>query len=109
MYNTDKFYLVTEANVLANDTIGTQVYAYAPNYANPNLTKQQAEDAAKAEAQNKLYRLWAYGAKPDAGETRQYFSATMTEYDHGRAILLESKVFDYRQPEPEPEPEPEET
>lgn len=108
MYNTDKFYLVTEGNVSANDTVVTQVYAYAPNYANPNLTKKQAEDAAKAQAQNKLYRLWAYGAQPDQGETRQYFSATMTEYDHGRAILLESKVFDYRQPEPAPEPEPEE-
>lgn len=95
MYNTEKFYTVTEANIMANDTIGTQVYAYVG-------------ENAKADAQNKLYRLWAYGAKPDAGETRQYFSATMTEYDHGRAILLESKVFDYRQPEPAPEPEPEE-
>jgi hypothetical protein len=29
----------------------------------------------------------------------------MTEYRGGKAILLESKVFDYREPEPEPEPE----
>ena len=89
MYNTEKFYLVTEGNVSANDTVVTQVYAYTD----------------KAQAQNKLYRLWAYGANPDQGETRQYFSATMTEYNHNNAILLESKVFDYRQPEPEPEEE----
>jgi hypothetical protein len=92
MYNNQKFYLVTEANVLANDTIGTQVYAYTG-------------DNAKSDAQNKLYRLWAYGAKPDEGETRQLFSASMTEYRGGKAILLESKVFDYREPAPEPEPE----
>lgn len=90
MYNTEKFYLITETNILANDTIGTQVYAYTG-------------ENAKTDAQNKLYRLWAYGAKPDKGETRQYFSASMTEYSGGKAILLESKVFDYRQPEPAPE------
>lgn len=94
MYNNEIFYTVTEANVSANGTVVTQVYAYSG-------------DGAKEEAQNKLYRLWAYGAKPDAGETRIYFSATMTEYFHDRAILLESKVFDYREPEPAPEPEPE--
>jgi len=95
MYNTEKFYLVTETNVLSNNTIGTQVYAYVG-------------ENAKADAQNKLYRLWAYGAKPDEGETRQYFSATLTEYSGNRAILLECKAFDYRSaPEPEPEPEPE--
>ena len=92
MNNTEKFYTVTEANVLANDTIGTQVYVYTG-------------DNAKSQAQNKLYRLWAYGANPDQGETRQYFSATMHEYSHGKAIILESKVFDYREPEPAPEPE----
>lgn len=92
MYNNQKFYIVTEANVMSNDTIGTQVYAYTG-------------ENALAEAQNKLYRLWAYGAKPDAGETRQLFSATMSEYSNGRTILLESKVFDYREPEPAPEPE----
>jgi hypothetical protein len=107
MYNNQIFYVVTEANVLSNDTIGTQTYTYVPNYANPDLTKQQAEDAAKADAQNKLYRLWAYGAKPDEGETRQLFSASMTEYRGNQIIMLESKVFDYRQPEPAPEPEPE--
>ena len=96
MYNTEKFYLVTEANVMANDSIGTQVYAYTG-------------EGAKDDAYNKLYRLWAYGVKPDEGETRQYFSATLTEYNHGNAIMLESKVFDYRSaPAPEPEPEPEE-
>ena len=63
-----------------------------------DLTVQEYTD--KAQAQNKLYRLWAYGANPDQGETRQYFSATMTEYNHGNAILLEAKVFDYREPEP---------
>ena len=92
MYNTEKFYLVTEANVLSNDTIGTQVYAYVG-------------ENAKADAQNKLYRLWAYGAKPDEGENRQLLSASMTEYTGNKAILLESKVFDYRQPEPEPNEE----
>ena len=91
MYNTEKFYLVTEGNVSANDTVVTQVYAYTG-------------EGAKADAENKLYRLWAYGAKPDQGETRQYFSATMAEYNHGNVIMLESKVFDYRQPEPDPEP-----
>ena len=95
MYNTEKFYLVTEANVLANDTIGTQTYAYTG-------------ENAQSEAQNKLYRLWAYGAKPDEGETRQLFSASMTEYSGSKAILLESKVFDYREPEPEPVPPNEE-
>ena len=93
MYNTENFYLVTEANVLANDTIGTQVYTYSN----------------KAEAQAKLYRLWAYGATPESTDTRQYYSATMHEYSGNKVILLESKEFDYRQPEPEPEPEPEET
>lgn len=94
MYSTEKFYTVTEANILANDNIGTQVYVYTG-------------DNARNQAQNKLYRLWAYGANPDQGETRQYFSATMHEYDHNRAIILESKVFDYRSPTPAPEPEPE--
>ena len=89
MYNTEKFYLVTEGNVSANDTVVTQIYAYTD----------------KSQAQNKLYRLWAYGANPDQGEPRQYFSATMTEYNHGNAVLLEAKVFDYRQPEPEPNEE----
>jgi transposase len=94
MYNNQKFWVVTEANVLSNDTIGTQVYAYTG-------------DNAKEDAYNKLYRLWSYGVKPDTGETRQYFSATLTEYDGNRAVMLESKVFDYRQPEPAPEPEDE--
>ena len=95
MNRNEVFYTVTEANVMSNDTIGTQIYTYT----GPN---------AKSEAQNKLYRLWAYGAKPDEGETRQYFSATLTEYSGNRAILLECKAFDYRSaPEPEPEPEPE--
>ena len=93
MYNNEVFYTVTEANVSAAGVVVTQVYA-------------DSGDGAKEDAQNKLYRLWAYGAKPDAGETRIYFSATMTEYFHDGAILLESKVFDYRQPEPEPEPKP---
>lgn len=92
MYNNQKFAIVTEANILANDTIGTQVYAY---------TGVNAE----AEASAKVFKLWGYGADPEVGDTRQYFSATMTVYEHGRAILTESKVFDYRQPEPEPEPE----
>lgn len=97
MYNNEKFYIVTEANILANDTIGTQVYIYTG-------------DNAKQEAYNKLYRLWSYGVKPDAGETRQYFSATLTEHNGGRAILLESKIFDYRESESIPEPEePEES
>ena len=95
MYNNEKFYLVTEANVLSNDSIGTQVYTYT------------GADA-KAQAQAKLYRLWGYGANPDQGETRQLLSAAMMEYSGNKAILLESKVFDYRQPEPAPEPEPEE-
>lgn len=92
MYKTEKFYIVTEANVMANDTIGTQIYTYTG-------------ENAKTDAYNKLYRLWSYGVKPDKGETRQYFSATLTEYSHEKAIMLECKVFDYRQSEPAPEPE----
>lgn len=87
MYNTEKFYVVSEANVGANDTI---------NMANYTFTD-------KAQAESKLYRLWGYGANPDVGETRQLLSAYMTEHSGDRIILLESKVFDYRQPEPEPE------
>ena len=91
MYNNQIFYVVTEANVASNDSISTAIYAFTD----------------KAQAQSKLYRLWGYGANPDAGETRQLLSAYMTEHDHDRIIMLESKVFDYRQPEPAPEPEPE--
>jgi hypothetical protein len=94
MYNNEEFYTVTEANVSAAGAVVTQVYAYSG-------------DGALEDAQNKLYRLWAYGAKPDAGETRKYFSATLNRYDHGRVLQMESKVFDYRDPEPAPEPEPE--
>lgn len=93
MYNNQKFWVVTEANVGANDVINLADYAFTD----------------KSQAQSKLYRLWGYGANPDPGETRQLLSACMTEHDHDRIILLEAKVFDYRQPEPEPEPEPEET
>lgn len=92
MYNTEKFYVVTEANVGANDAINMANYTYTG--AN-----------AKSQAESKLYRLWGYGANPDQGETRQLLSAYMTEHRGNQVILLEAKVFDYRQPEPEPEPE----
>ena len=86
MNKGEKFYIVSEANVMANDTIGTQVYAFS------------GADA-KGDAYNKLYRLWAYGEKPDAGETRQLLSSTLTEYtEDGKAIMRESKVFDFRLP-----------
>lgn len=91
MYNNQIYYTVTESNVLSNDTVGVQNYVYM----------------TKTEAESKLYRLWGYGANPEAGEARQLLSAYMTEHSHDRIILLESKVFDYREPEPEPEPEPE--
>lgn len=91
MYNNQKFWVVSEANVGANDVINLANYAFTD--------KQQAE--------SKLYRLWGYGANPDQGETRQLLSAFLTEHDHDRIILLEAKVFDYRAPEPAPEPEPE--
>lgn len=106
MYNNEKFYLVTEANVLSNDSIATQIYAYYPDYANKE--PKQAEDDAKAQAQAKMFRLWAYGATPEQGETRQLLSAYMTEHRGNQIIMLEAKVFDYRSPEPAPEPEPEE-
>ena len=89
------YWEVHESNVSANDTISTAVYTF--------MNKNQAE--------NKLYRLWAYGVQPDAGETRQLLSAFMTEHRGKQIILLESKVFDFRTyptPEPEPENEPEE-
>lgn len=106
MYNNQKFYVVTEANVGANDVINMANYTFVPDYA--NLPAKEAEDKAKSQAQSKLYRLWAYGAQPDAGETRQLLSAFMTEHQHDRIIVLEAKVFDYREPEPAPEPpEPE--
>ena len=92
MYNNQKFYVVTEANVSSSDVIQMATYTF--------LDKSQAE--------SKLYRLWGYGANPEQGETRQLLSAYLTEHDHDRIILLEAKVFDYRQPEPEPEPNPEE-
>ena len=91
MYNNQKFWVVSEANVGANDVINLANYAFTD----------------KNQAQSKLYRLWGYGANPDQGETRQLLSAYLTEHDHDRIILLEQKVFDYRQPEPAPEPEPE--
>lgn len=108
MYNNQIYFQVSESNVLSNNTIGTQDYIFIPDYDNPNLTKEEAEKAAKLEAQSKLYKLWGYGAKPESGESRQLLSACMTEHRHGQIIMLEAKVFDYRQPEPEP-PEPEET
>ena len=91
MYNTEKFYVVTEANVGANDTINMANYTFVG-------------EENKGAAYSKLYRLWGYGANPEQGETRQLLSAYLTEHDHDRIILLEAKVFDYRQPEPEPEP-----
>lgn len=91
MYNNEKFWVVSEANVGANDTI---------NMANYTFTGANG----KSQAESKLYRLWGYGANPESGETRQLLSAAMMEYSGNKAILLESKVFDYRQPEPVPEP-----
>lgn len=86
------YWEVHESNVAASDAISTAVYTYTD----------------KHQAENKLYRLWAYGAQPDQGETRQLLSAFMTEHRGKQIILLESKVFDFRvYPEPEPEPEPE--
>ena len=108
MYNNQIYFQVSESNVLASGAIGTQNYTYVPDYADPNLTKKQAEDAAKAKAQSKLYKLWGYGAEPEATENRQLLSAFMTEHRSSQIIMLESKVFDRREPEPEPEPpEPE--
>jgi hypothetical protein len=92
MYNNQKFWVVSEANVGANDTINMASYTFTD----------------KAQAESKLYRLWGYGANPEQGETRQLLSAYMTEHRGNQIIMLEAKVFDYRQPEPEPEPEPEE-
>ena len=92
MYKDTPYWTVTESNVLSNDTIGIQNYVYM----------------TKAEAESKLYRLWGYGANPEIGETRQLLSAYLTEHRSDRIIMLECKVFDYRQPEPAPEPEPEE-
>jgi hypothetical protein len=95
MYNTEKFWVVTEANVSANDVIIMANYTFTG--AN-----------GKSQAESKLYRLWGYGANPDSGETRQLLSAYMTEHRGSQIIMLEAKVFDYRKPEPAPEPEPEE-
>jgi hypothetical protein len=93
MYNNQKFWVVTEANVGSNDTINMASYTFTD----------------KNQAQSKLYRLWGYGSNPDSGETRQLLSAYMTEHRGNQIIMLESKVFDYRQPEPAPEvDEPEE-
>lgn len=89
MYNTEKFWVVSEANVGANDTI---------NMANYTFTGANG----KSQAESKLYRLWGYGANPEQGETRQLLSAYMTEHRGNQIILLEAKVFDYRQAEPEP-------
>ena len=87
MYNNEKFYVVTEANVSASDVI---------NMANHTFTD-------KSQAESKLYRLCGYGANPEQGETRKLLSAYMTEHDHDRIIMLEAKVFDYREPEPNEE------
>ena len=87
MYNTAKYWTVTESNVLANDTVGSATYVYN----------------TRAEAESKLYRLWGYGANPESGETRQLLSAYMTEHSHDRITMLECRVFDYREPEPEPD------
>ena len=94
MYKNQIYYTVTEANILASDNIGTQIYVYN----------------TRNEAEQKLYRLWGYAANPESGDTKQCFSIWMTENRYDKTIMLESKVFDYRsnEPEPEPEPEPEE-
>ena len=86
MYKNTPYWTVTESNVLANDTVVMQNYVYIN----------------KNEAESKLYRLWGYGANPEAGETRQLLSAYMTEHRGDRIVLLEARVFDYRDPEPEP-------
>ena len=89
MYNNQKFWVVTEANVSASDVISMANYTFTD----------------KAQAESKLYRLWGYGANPEQGETRQLLSAYLTEHRGKQIILLEAKVFDYRQPEPVPESE----
>jgi hypothetical protein len=89
MYKDTTYWTVTESNVLSNDTVGIQNYVYMN----------------QSEAYSKLYRLWGYGANPEQGETRQLLSAYLTEHRGNQIILLEAKVFDYRQPEPEPEEE----
>ena len=91
MYNNEKFYVVSEANISAGNVIQMANYTYLD----------------KGQAQSKLYRLWGYGANPEESEKRQLLSAYMTEHDHDRVIMLECRVFDYRAPEPAPEPEPE--
>jgi len=89
MYNNQIYYTITESNILENDTIATQNYTFM--------------DKNKAAA--KLYSLWAYAADLPEGATSQCMSVYMTEHRHDRNIMLESKVFDYRESEPIPEPE----
>ena len=92
MYNNQTYYTVTESNILENDAIATQSYTYLE----------------KEPAYAKLYGIWAYAADKPEGSTVQCFSVYMTQTTHDRIIMLESKVFDYREDEPAPEPEPEE-
>lgn len=91
MYNNKIYWTVTESNILENDNIATQSYTFLE----------------KGPAQAKLYNIWAYAADKPVENPTQCMSVTLMETRSDRNVLLESKVFDYRQPEPEPEPEPE--
>ena len=91
MHNNQKFYKVIETQVTANDQFAV-------------LHTDYTEDQ-KAQAYANLYQIWA-SASLNAGGL-QYVCGQIIEYNHEKAILLESKVFDYRESEPEPEPESE--
>lgn len=91
MYNTEKFYKVIEEQVTSEGQFA--------------CIQTDFTEAQKKNAYSNLYQIWS-AASLNAGGL-QYHSGALIEYGHDKAILLEAKVFDYRQPEPAPEPEPE--
>lgn len=91
MYNTERFY----------KTIETQV-SEAGQFA--DIHNSYTEDQKPLAYANFYQTCASASTNPN---NMQYVCAQIIEYSHDRSILLESRVFDYRQPEPAPEPEPE--
>ena len=86
MYNNRKFYKVIETQIAADGGFADLHTDYT--------------EAQRQSAYANFYQVCAAAALNAGG--LQYHAAQIVEYGHERAILLESKVFDYREDEPAP-------